>query len=1028
MDFEDTTDTSDSQAVLVVEFNNQATLNHQETVDNVPINGLENNWDAELHASQSSSINLGLPIPLPCPVTTSSTSLFSETDHEGTFADDLEALFSSAENQADHLGDLLDVGAEAGVCGLRNLGNTCFMSTGVQCLMATPALVHCLLHQPTPAKDTLTSHLSVLTHKMWSGQYSAVQPSDFKETLGAHYPQFKDFRQHDCQEFLALLLDGLHEQMNSSSLQNKLQDMLESDCDMENTSKMLLKSLPNGMCKNLSPTHNNLKEAIDSMKTKTPDKNESLSCTPKLDKKINNCEVNEIETPETSYKLPLIVNKYESEEASGSTNRHDQMYSLRNVTKDSLPANILNNCSPRLSGFEDIIKDAKTSNVNVLVTEQEANNEIRFDSDKFPRSENVRRRETFNFNSFHLYENNMTSGKRGKSTVTHYKSTVDFREGLDLKRLKVQRNESQDEGDGDTIMDCDWEKNHRMEDERKHRVSSKNLDKNYRMECERRRRDGPGPSSTSSVAQSVRTEVDLEAEVHWQKHLAAHQSVIVDTFQGQFKSTVVCSKCDHVSVTYEPFMYLSVPLPHAMERQLSVTFVSAKESEPVQYLLTVNKRDTVGSLREQLLNIIGRPLSSVVLAEVLDYHIAKVLDENHLVRYINSTNRSLYAFELANFSHFSGVETAECDKVKAGEDMSGDACTICLEEKESNMSRHIGCTCILCDSCIVRSSQHYGEETLKCPVCRKELTKGDNLITVGLTPDTKPPVRMLNVSLVFRLDTVGDGNNNMRTIQLFGHPRLLRLPNRLQCQQLHEAVASVTPYSQPYKILLVDGQGHHCSRCMFNAHCRGCPVAPEGSLVLRAGDSLAAMFVEPVPELSVIQHSTMLRSAINNPLSLYDCIQAFSQSEVLDEHNPWYCPSCKKNQCATKTLSVWRYPNYLIIYLKRFVFQDCVSMKLDDKVTFPLCGLNLSPSSSLYDLYACVCHVGGVSAGHYTAYTQHPRTGEWHYYNDDFVTKQPPQDDDYSNAYILFYKKRGADIKNEDFNAKLISLNSESLS
>ena len=32
---------------------------------------------------------------------------------------------------------------------------------------------------------------------------------------------------------------------------------------------------------------------------------------------------------------------------------------------------------------------------------------------------------------------------------------------------------------------------------------------------------------------------------------------------------VVCSECHHVSVTYEPFMYLSVPLPHAMERQMS---------------------------------------------------------------------------------------------------------------------------------------------------------------------------------------------------------------------------------------------------------------------------------------------------------------------------------------------------------------------------------------------------------------------------------------------------------------------------
>lgn len=43
----------------------------------------------------------------------------------------------------------------------------------------------------------------------------------------------------------------------------------------------------------------------------------------------------------------------------------------------------------------------------------------------------------------------------------------------------------------------------------------------------------------------------------------------------------------------------------------------------------------------------------------------------------------------------------------------------------------------------------------------------------------------------------------------------------------------------------------------------------------------------------------------------------------------------------------------------RFVFQDCVSTKLDDKVTFPLCGLNISSNSAPYDLYACVCHVGG---------------------------------------------------------------------
>lgn len=53
----------------------------------------------------------------------------------------------------------------------------------------------------------------------------------------------------------------------------------------------------------------------------------------------------------------------------------------------------LNNVPPCLHIYEDIMKDAKTSNVNVLVTEQGANNEIVYDSEKFPKHENTRRRD-----------------------------------------------------------------------------------------------------------------------------------------------------------------------------------------------------------------------------------------------------------------------------------------------------------------------------------------------------------------------------------------------------------------------------------------------------------------------------------------------------------------------------------------------------------------------------------------------------------------------------------------------------------
>ena len=57
---------------------------------------------------------------------------------------------------------------------------------------------------------------------------------------------------------------------------------------------------------------------------------------------------------------------------------------------------------------------------------------------------------------------------------------------------------------------------------------------------------------------------------YWEKYLACNDTVVARTFQGQFKNTVVCSVCNFVSVSFEPFMYLPVPLPNAHILQLQV--------------------------------------------------------------------------------------------------------------------------------------------------------------------------------------------------------------------------------------------------------------------------------------------------------------------------------------------------------------------------------------------------------------------------------------------------------------------------
>ena len=75
-------------------------------------------------------------------------------------------------------------------------------------------------------------------------------------------------------------------------------------------------------------------------------------------------------------------------------------------------------------------------------------------------------------------------------------------------------------------------------------------------------------------------------------------------------------------------MYLSVPLPHAMERQLSVTYIPAYNNAPIRCVVSLNKQSKIGKLKEELLKTLGKenvPTNNVALAEVLENHIARIL-------------------------------------------------------------------------------------------------------------------------------------------------------------------------------------------------------------------------------------------------------------------------------------------------------------------------------------------------------------------------------------------------------------------
>ncbi|EMP29013.1 Ubiquitin carboxyl-terminal hydrolase 2 [Chelonia mydas] len=110
-----------------------------------------------------------------------------------------------------------------GLTGLRNLGNTCFMNSILQCLSNTKELRdYCLqnqyvrdLNSNSRMRTALMAEFAKLIQLLWtSSPNEVVSPSEFKTQIQRYAPRFVGYNQQDAQEFLRFLLDGLHSEVN----------------------------------------------------------------------------------------------------------------------------------------------------------------------------------------------------------------------------------------------------------------------------------------------------------------------------------------------------------------------------------------------------------------------------------------------------------------------------------------------------------------------------------------------------------------------------------------------------------------------------------------------------------------------------------------------------------------------------------------------------------------------------------------------------------------------------------------------
>uniref|UniRef100_A0A671RFB3 ubiquitinyl hydrolase 1 n=1 Tax=Sinocyclocheilus anshuiensis TaxID=1608454 RepID=A0A671RFB3_9TELE len=478
------------------------------------------------------------------------------------------------------------------------------------------------------------------------------------------------------------------------------------------------------------------------------------------------------------------------------------------------------------------------------------------------------------------------------------------------------------------------------------------------------------------------------AEEAWENHIKRNDSIIVDIFHGLFKSTLVCPVCSKISVTFDPFCYLTLPLPTRKERSLEVYLVWLDPlAKPTQYKLTVPKVGCISDLCASLSALSGIPAEKMVVTDIYNHRFHRIFSSNENLSSIMDRD-DIYVFEVA---------------VSRLEDTQHVLIPVHLREKYKQSGFNHTSTPLFGQPFLLSVPRSVSEDKLynllllrlwyllarkhavclfiprSCLRCEMETDEPDD----ESSQDQELPSENDNSPSE---DSVGLGDNELENgVDPGRAPALTAQKKRLFTFQFNNMGKSDASF--------IKGE-----------------IRFDEDHIL-SGAKRSRYGTEPV---DFDKHESMeYKPQKKSFFKLKDCIELFTTKEKLGADDPWYCPDCKQHQQATKKLDLWSVPPVLVVHLKRFSYSRYMRDKLDLLVDFPLRDLDMSeflinPSAgpSRYDLIAVSNHYGGMGGGHYTAYAKNKEDQKWYNFDDSSVSPSSEEQTVSKAAYVLFYQRQ----------------------
>ncbi|XP_068124825.1 ubiquitin carboxyl-terminal hydrolase 32 isoform X2 [Hyperolius riggenbachi] len=445
-------------------------------------------------------------------------------------------------------------------------------------------------------------------------------------------------------------------------------------------------------------------------------------------------------------------------------------------------------------------------------------------------------------------------------------------------------------------------------------------------------------------------EVAAEA---WDNHLRRNKSIVVDLFHGQLRSQVKCKTCGHVSVRFDPFNFLSLPLPMDSYMHLEITVIKLDGTTPIRYGLRLNMDEKYTGLKKQLSELCCLKPEQILLAEVHGSNIKNFPLDNQKVRL--SVSGFLCAFEVPIPGSPTSATSPAQPEPSTVPSSNGPQSLIA----NGGLNRPPIIPNGMPNTVVPCGTETMGNRTMVNGVLNGHVSVHPEGPFIGYIIAIHR--KMMRTELYFL-------SSQKNRPSLFGMPLIVPCTVHTRKKDLYDAVwiqvsrlASPLPpqeasnhaqdcddsmgYQYPFTLRVVQKDGNSCAQCPWYRFCRGCKIdcAEDRAFI---GNAYIAVDWDPTAlhlryqtsqERIVEEHESVEQSrrAQAEPINLDSCLRAFTSEEELGEDEMYYCSKCKTHCLATKKLDLWRLPPILIIHLKRFQFVNGRWIKSQKIVKFP---------------------------------------------------------------------------------------------